>query len=101
MSFALDQSFVETLLLLEANLDSLDERTHNPQPEELSETVHSIHDTYLRLANLMRELTAALDYCLKVNRSVAALQHEAGGKLLEMLELLESQPAPGPAGAPD
>lgn len=96
MSFALDQSLVETMLLLEANLDALDERTPHTDPEKISETIPSVHDTYLRLANQMRELTAALDYCLKVNRQVVDLQREVGGKLLEMLELLQRRDTAGP-----
>ena len=94
MSFVVDQSLVDTMLSVEEALDALAERNRTSDAGNFSSTVHSIHSTYLRLTNQMRELTAALDYCLKVNKQVAALQRQCETRLLELFgapETLEGE----------
>lgn len=99
MSFALNQELVDTMLLLEAGLDALDERLGARGTEQIPGTAESIHETYLRLANLLRELGAALEYCVKVNNEVTLLQGESAAQLLGMLETLEGLEAGEPPGA--
>lgn len=99
MSVALSQELVDTMLLLEAGLDALDQRLEIPGVDEIPDAAESVHETYRRLANLLRELGAALEYCVKVNREVAILQGEGAAQLLGMFEALERLEAEGPPGA--
>lgn len=87
-----NQDLLDTLLTLEARLQTLDERRRGSAAGEASGGGLDFHQTYLRLTNQMRETSAALDYCLKVNRQVAAMQAEETSRLLEMLEVLETGP---------
>ena len=96
MNFAVDQSLVDTMLSVEEGLDALAERHRSPDDSDFASTVNSLHSTYLRLTNQMRELTAALDYCLKVNKQVAALERQCESRLLEIFEALEGQRAEEP-----
>lgn len=91
MSFTLDQSLVDTMLALEAGLETLDERVRAPAVYEITDSVELVRSIYLRLTNQMREVSAALEYCVKVNREVAALQAEAADHLLEMMDLVPGQ----------
>jgi hypothetical protein len=84
-----NQELLDTLLTLEARLQTLDERRQGAAAGEVPAAVLYFQQTYLRLANQMRETSAALDYCLKVNRQVAALQAEETSRLFEILEELE------------
>lgn len=99
MSVALNQELVDTMLLLEARLDALDQRLELPGEDEIPDAAESVHEIYLRLANLLRELGAALDYCVKVNKEVAILHGEGAEQLLGMFEALENLEAEGPPGA--
>ncbi|HYN99740.1 MAG TPA: hypothetical protein VEU28_08725 [Actinomycetota bacterium] len=101
MSFVVDQSLVDTMLSVEEGLDDLEERKRARDSGEFSSTVDSIHSTYLRLTNQMRELTAALDYCLKVNKQVAVLQRKCETRLLEMFGALETPETEKPDDLPD
>jgi hypothetical protein len=84
-----NQELLDTLLTLEARLQTLDERGQGAALGEVPAAVLYFQQTYLRLTNQMRETSAALDYCLKVNRQVAALQAEETSALFEILEQLE------------
>jgi hypothetical protein len=84
-----NQELLDTLLTLEARLQTLDERRQGAALGEVPAAVLYFQQTYLRLTNQMRETSAALDYCLKVNRQVAALQAEETSALFEILEQLE------------
>ena len=99
MSFALNQELVDTMLLLEAGLDALDERLEVPGADQIPDATESVHGIHRRLANLLREVGAALEYCVKVNREVAILQAEAAAQLLRMFEALEKSDAGGPGAA--
>jgi len=101
VSFAVDQSLVDTMLSVEEGLDALAERNRALDDGEFSSTVDSIHSIYLRLTNQMRELTAALDYCVKVNKQVAVLQSQCETRLLEMFGALETPEAEKPDDLPD
>lgn len=89
------------MLLLEAGLDALDERLEVPEVDGIPDATESVHQIYRRLANLLREAGAALDYRVKVNRQVTLLHDEGAAQLLAMFEALEKaeggQP-PGTAG---
>lgn len=87
-----NQELLDTLLTLEARLQTLDERRRGSAAGDRSAGALNFHQTYLRLTNQMRETSAALDYCLKVNRQVAAMQAEETSRLLEMLEELQTGP---------
>jgi hypothetical protein len=100
VSFALNRELVDTMLLLEANLDALDERLEVPGAGQIPDATESVHRIHRHLANLLRELNAALEYCVKVNREVAILQAEAAAQLLRMFEALERVEAGGPPEPP-
>lgn len=98
MSIAVNQELVDTMLLLESGLDALDERLGGPREDEILDAAESVQGVYLRLANQLREVVAALDYCMKVNRQVASLQDEGAAQLLAILEELEAAEAGDPPG---
>jgi hypothetical protein len=89
------QALLDTLLSLETSLQALDEQSGGEGPGEVPSAVEDFQQACLRLTNQMREARAALDYCLKVNRQVAAMQAEETSRLVRALEEMAS----GPDGA--